>query len=475
MLTGVLLLSWFLPAQSDPPVEVLVITNVNVVDTRAGEIQPHMTVVIKNGRIDSMARVGMIGFSRHTHLVNATNKYLIPGLWDMHVHSAGGSGVPWNEKVIFPLYIANGITGIRDMGGDLKILKERKSRIERGEVVGPNMVISGPFLDGGKAEEYSLSANTPEEARAAVDKVKAEGMDFVKILSRLPREAYFAVAEESRKQHIPFAGHVPESIGAAEASDAGQRSIEHVVDVMMSCSREESELRKQRLEARRQRDNKSYHAAGMRSLETYDHGTAAALFAKFKKNDTWQVPTLVWWKVQSELDSASASDTRLSYVPASIRKEWDPAKIKQETPADLVADLKKAVSGYSELTGNLDRAKVPILAGTDSPDPYDFPGFSLHEELELLVKAGLTAREALRSATYNPALFLDKLSQYGVVEKTRVADLVLLDADPLTDIRNTRSIAGVIRAGKYYPREELDKMLAQAAEAAARDQVTSAH
>jgi imidazolonepropionase-like amidohydrolase len=456
-------------SKSDSVSDTLIITNVNIVDTRGGEILRHKVVVIKNGRIDAIASVGMIALSQHLQVVNASGKYLIPGLWDMHVHSAGGSGVPWDDKVILPLYIANGITGIRDMGGDLAILKRRRDSIEAGALLGPHMIIAGPFLDGGKAQDYMIPVNTPAEARAAVDKVRSEGVDFVKILSRVPREAYFAIADEAKKQKIPFAGHVPESIDAGEASAAGQRSIEHVADVMMACSRESNQLRKQRMEARQRRDGEAYHAAGMRALETYDPRKAQALFAEFRKNGTWQVPTLVWWRTQANLDSASATDPRLQYVPSALRKEWDPAKMREHMRAELVSDLKKATARYIELTRSLHEAKVPMLAGTDSADPYDFPGFSLHEEMELLVQAGFAPFEALRAATYNPAVFAHALDRYGVVEEERVADLVLLEANPLDNIHNTSRIAGVVRAGKFYRREDLDRMLQEAAKAAAAE------
>lgn len=455
-------------AQNHP--EVLVITNVNVVDTRQGLTSPNLTVVIKKNRIDSIAKHGIISPSMKTQVVNGTGKYLIPGLWDMHAHSAGGPSAPWDTKVILPLYIANGVTGIRDMGGNLQILQRRKQSIDRGELLGPHMYISGPFLNGGKPYEYSITTNSPDEARRAVDKLASEHVDFIKILSEVPRETYFAIAEESKKQKLTFAGHVPDSISAAEASAAGQRSIEHLSGLTLACSREESELRNRRADAIQKGDNNAFHAAGMRTLDTYDPDKARALFAEFKKNETWQVPTLSWWRVQSQTDSVSASDPLLKYVPASARsnQEWNLDQIRQSTSPELLADLKRAMSRYIELARSLHEAGVPIMTGTDSPDPWVFPGFSLHDELELLVESGFTAGQALRAATYNPAEFIGKLSDYGMAEKGLVADLVLLDANPLIDIHNTRKISAVIVGGKLFLRKDLDKMLADAAAEAAK-------
>jgi Amidohydrolase family len=285
------LLSLFLllivqPSRAQNHPEVLVITNVNVINTRQGFSSPNLTVVIKRGRIESIAKHAMIAPSHKTQVVNGAGKYLIPGLWDMHAHSAGGPAAPWDAKVILPLYIANGITGIRDMGGNLQLLQHRKQSIQRGELLGPHMYIAGPFLNGGKPYEYSIATNSPDEARRAVDKLAAEHVDFIKILSDLSRDTYFAIAQESKKQKLTFAGHVPESVSAAEASAAGQRSIEHLSGLSLACSREESELRKQRADAIEKGDNDAYHAAGMRTLDTYDPQKARALFAEFKKNET---------------------------------------------------------------------------------------------------------------------------------------------------------------------------------------------
>jgi imidazolonepropionase-like amidohydrolase len=467
---GLALFSTRLHGQAGGDPEVLIITNVDIVDTRQSLTNPDLTVIVRHGRIDSVAKHAMFTPSHKTQVVNGSGKYLIPGLWDMHAHSAGGPAAPWDSRIILPLYIANGVTGIRDMGGNLELLKQRKASIERGDLLGPHMFIAGPFLNGGKPYEYTLTTNTPDEARQAVDKLAREHVDFIKVLSDFSRAIYFAVADETKKQKLTFVGHVPDTVTAAEASDAGQRSIEHLSGLTLGCSREEAELRRRRTEAIQKGDNAAYHAASMRSLATYDPAKAQALFTEFKKNETWQVPTLSWWKMQSELGSASSSDPLLRYVPLSVRKskEWDPQQIKRNTPAVLFDDLDKAMARYIDLTRGLHDRGVPVLTGTDSPDPFVFPGFSLHDELELLVQSGFTPGQALRAATHNPAEFLGKLSDYGMVEKGLVADLVLLDGNPLVDIRNTRKISAVIVGGKLFLRKDLDKMLEDVAIEAAK-------
>ena len=464
------LLAPYCCSQSLP--ERLILTNVTVIDTRTGHQERKLTVVVKDGRIAAIAKVGLIQEDRKVHVINASGKYLIPGLWDMHVHSAGGPAAPWDENVIYPLYVANGVTGVRDMGGDLSLLQERRKRIEAGQLLGPHMLIVGPFLDGrkenAKADPQIIAVNTPEQARQAVDELKPS-VDFVKVLSSVPHDAYLAVAEEAARQHIRLVGHVPESVSVAEASEAGQRSIEHLSGVMLACSSREGEIRQGRLDALQKRDFARYSALTTQAFQTYDADKARRLFTELANNNTYQTPTLVWWQASAKIDDpAVVQDARLKYVPPFARAQWDPATLQKDTSPSELANLKMVANRYIDLAHAMHRAGVPFLAGTDGPDPYVFPGFSLHDELELLVKAGFTNAEALQAATYYPALFMAKLDQYGVIETGRVADMVLLDANPLDDIRNTRKIAGVVLRGTYHSREDLNDVLTKVAEVAGK-------
>lgn len=440
--------------------QTLVLTNVTVVDTRLGHSLPHVTVVVKDGIIQAVAKVGLIDSSPHTQIINGAGKYVIPGLWDMHVHSAGGPAKAWDEKIILPLYIANGITGIRDMGGDPAILEQRRKRINGGELAGPHMFIAGPFLNGGKSDAQTIGVNTPEEARQAVDSLKARGVDFVKILSSISPGVYWPLADEAKLQHIHFVGHVPTGVSAAEASVMGQKSIEHLSGVLLATSSKEKELRQQMLDAIDKKDWAAYSRATGEALDTYSQPKAWDLFSEFVDHCTWQVPTLVWDVAAANVDNpAIVDDPRMKYVPRSVAKDWDPAKLAQETGAEQLVQAKKLTLHYMQLVDLMRRAGVLMMAGTDSPDPYVFPGFSLHDELELLVKSGLSNMQALQAATFYPALFMTKLDRYGVVETGHVADLVVLDEDPLQDVANTRKISAVILGGHYFGRAELDKML----------------
>jgi Amidohydrolase family len=469
-LLGILLIASTLAAQvilTGTP-DTLVLTHVNVIDTRHGLTLPDMTVVIKNARIQAVAKLGLISASHHTHVINATGKYLIPGLWDMHVHSTG-LGKPWDPRVILPLYVANGITGIRDMGGDPNLLVARRRQIEAGELLGPHMVIAGPFLNGGKTDSETIGVNTPEEARQAVDSLKAKGMDFIKILSNLTPAVYWAIADEAKIQHLRFVGHIPPAISPAEAAEMGQASVEHLTGVLLAASSKEEELRPRMLDAIDKKDGETYAALESQALDTYSPPKAWELFGKFVDNCAWQVPTLVWDVADASAGNPAAmNDPHLKYVPASVVKDWQPSHLDDAAQKQL-ALARRITEKYMDIVRTMRHAGVLFLAGSDSPDPYDIPGFSLHDELDLLVKAGFSTTEALQSATFNPALFLAKLDRYGVVEDGHAADLVLLEANPLREIGNTRKISAVIVAGKYFGRAELDKML-ERAEAIAKTQ-----
>jgi hypothetical protein len=325
--------------------------------------------------------------------------------------------------------------------------------VAAGRLLGPRMVVSGPMLDGPKTQfPAALKIATPEEGRRAVDVLKGRGVDFIKIQSYVPRDAYFAIADESRQRRIVFAGHVPDAIRASEASTKGQKSFEHLIGVFEGSSTAEDALLKG-------------PKGPARFLETYDGAKEAALIALLATNRTWQCPTLYWERGQWLVDAIDVSqDPDAKYAPASWReKTWPTFKagIIKDLDTDPLPVRQKFVEHELGIVKRLQKAGVAFLAGTDTPAGVDvLPGFSLHQELQRFVDAGFTPMEALQAATINPAKFLDKLDDFGTVEKGKVGDLVLLEANPLDDIRNTRKISAVIANGRYYPREKLDRILA---------------
>jgi imidazolonepropionase-like amidohydrolase len=439
---------------------VLIIQDVTVIDATGAAAQPHRTIIVRDGKIEEIGSSGAgIGGKLPGVHVDGTGKFLIPGLWDMHVHMVFGDWFPRGKQVTLPLFIASGITGVRDMGGELGVLQQWRKDITAGTLIGPRMLISGPMLDGPKPRfPSSIPITTPEDGRRAVDDLKRRGADFIKLQSLIPRQAVFAIADEARKQGISFVGHVPDSVRASEASNAGQKSFEHLIGIFEGSSPLEDQF------------IKGPKTEGQ-FLSTYDPARAAALFALLARNHTWQCPTLVWERGGNLIDQTDfAPDHRAKYVPATWKDvTWKrfTEEIIHDFNTDDLATRQRFVEKELEVVNAMHRAGIPFLAGTDTPPGvYIFPGFSLHEELQRFVASGFTPMEALQTATLNPARFLGMDDRLGTIEKGKLADLVLLEANPLDDIRNTQKIAAVVVNGRYLSRADLDKMLAGVEEAA---------
>jgi imidazolonepropionase-like amidohydrolase len=459
------------PAKSS----ALVIDHVTVIDVSGGPARADQTVVVSGDTITAVANSGSIQIPKGVQVVDARGKFLIPGLWDMHTHIAGLSAKPsWAKQVLIPLLVASGITGIRDMGGDLDALKQWRREISSGALIGPRIVAAGPMLLPPRrapvpapADPAELRVGTPEEARAAVDKLQRRGVDFVKIIE-VPRDAYFAIAEESKKDGIPFAGHIPSDVNAVEASNAGQRSVEHIIysSLAFACSSQEVELRKKMLEAAKKRDGQAVAAVTDEANRTFSFEKATALWLIFKKNGTWVTPTLFSIYANGHHLEDSPTDPALAFLPAALRKEWAPLQNPAQDDRDTAGWWQRQFENDRKLTGEMHRAGVRLLAGSDSLDRYVFVGTSLHQELRMLVTAGLTPLDALEAATRNPADFLER-KDLGAIAVGKRADLVLLEADPSFEIANTQKISAVILAGNFLSRASLDQMLSKARAAAA--------
>ena len=434
--------------------EPVTISHVNVVDVLSGHVRRDVTVRVRDGLIESISGPSKIP---DPSAVDGSGKYLIPGLWDCHVHC-------WSDQIFFPLFLANGVTGIRDMFGSAPMLAKWRKDVDTGATVGPRIYYSGPIVDGPKPIwPGSIAVGTAEQGKQAVDKVQAMGCDFVKVYSLLPREAYFAIAEEAKKRNIDFEGHVPNAITAVEASKAGQKSFEHLYSVLAGCCDKETELLNDPSLTRMQKVRAM--------LDSYNSRKASSLFAVFKKNGTWQCPTLTVLNSIANLDQpAFLKDPRLSFLPNWITSSWDPSKdfrLKALKSEDYEA-MRLRLQKEEQVVGEMAKSGVKMLAGTDTPNPYAFPGFGLHDELALMVKSGLSPLQALQTATINPARFFGIEKSTGSIQVGKAADLVLLDANPLVDIHNTTRISAVFVRGRMLDRAALDKMLKP------RDKVTSA-
>ena len=424
------------------PAALIVIRDVTVIDATGAPARPHMSVVVAGRKITAIGRASSIAVPKGAAVLNGSGKFLSPGLWDMHVHL-------WEKQPLFSLYIANGITGVRDMGSDFTQTTQWRKHITAGKLTGPTIITSGPAVTGSNLSPGKLTVlrvTTPPDGENAANQLDDQDVDFITILSNVPHDAYISLAHRARILRLPFAGDVPDSVSMEEAIDARQRSMEHLFLVLLACSSEEYDLR---------RNPSEITAAKL--YETYDPRKAKALFQRFVRFDVWQVPTLTF---RQRIDLIGierlTTDQRLKYIPASIRTTWD--DVKKISPNDLEAG-KRDFAKCLELVAAMHAAGVPILAGTDTGDPWVLPGFALHDELALLVRAGMTPLEAIQTATLNPARFLGLEATQGTIQKGKLADLILLNANPLIDIQNTQKIDAVILKGRLLNRHDLNNLL----------------
>jgi hypothetical protein len=454
---------------SKPAGSILAVTHVTVIDATGAPTRPDMTVLINDREIAVVGGFSSVSIPRNAQIIDANGKFLIPGLVDAHLHLTDAGEPNGSREFFLPLLLANGITTVRDMGGYLESLVPLRRDIRQGKRFGPEIFFAGPYLDGSPPSfQPSLVVTNGVEAAEDVHTLVQQGVDFIKVQSILSRDAYFAIAQAARPEHISFVGHVPDRVTAAEASDAGQKSVEHLTGVLRACSSEEPRLMREQFQARpKNATPESSHAREMQwereLLQTYSNKQAGALITKFVHNQTWQVPTLILLRNDAYPgpETDSPDDPLLQFVPRTIAAKWKQVRLTQDklsSASDF--ELREQLLAQSmHVVAQMESSGVPILAGTDSAAPYVIPGFALHEELALLVKAGLSPMQALQAATKNPAAFLGKSATQGTIEAGKNADLLLLDADPLEDIRNTRRIRAVILGGRLLDRSSLDKFL----------------
>ncbi len=410
----------------------LAITDVTVVDTRMGALAPHRTVVIHDGRI---ASVGTGRAPRGVAVLRGTGKFLIPGLWDFVTH------VSWTRASALPVFVANGITAVRDQGGDLAETAVWAEGVRSGRLVGPTIFQVGPMLNGRSFNKYQFALGSPEQARGAVRLLKAQGVDGLEIERRVPRDVYAALMAEAKTAKLPVGGKVPMELTPAEASDAGQTTIDNletIYDGVFAGANEKDLIG----------GIDNFLAPG---------GGGEALFATFARNGTAVTPSLyaVAYAVEHN-DPARPRDLNYRYVARSQR-----VPIKPVPPSEL-ALFQTMLPRLQATTLRLQKAGVTLLAGTDVAADR-VPGFSLHDELDLLASAGLTPLQVLQAATLNPAKVMGKTADYGTVDPGKLADLVLLDANPISSVAALHRINAVVMHGRLIARRDLDAQLRAAA------------
>jgi imidazolonepropionase-like amidohydrolase len=431
-------------AQEDQP---LALTNVTVIDATGRAPQPGMTVLISTGRIVSISPSTAANLPPDSLIEDSSGKFLIPGLWDMHVHVSNAGDLESR------LYVANGVTSVREMGGNLVMLDWLRRKVERGAFAGPRIFRAGPFVDGVKpgVPDRLVPANA-DEGRDAVHYLKQLGVDFIKVHTGVPRLAYLALMAEAKKEGMAVAGHVPLALTPIEASDAGQRTIEH-----MSVLAEK-------------RANELLNSGvAMDRMSEIVNAEMPALFQAMARNGTWMDPTLVAMHQSAyRYQIANQPDERRKYIAASNKNGWDRTWPVAQESAKMQAIRATVFEAQLKLAAQMKAAGVRFVAGTDTGIRDSYPGFSLHDELEWLCKAGFSEMEALQAATRNPAIVLDQVNSLGTVEVGKYADLVILDGSPLGNISNIKRIHAVVIRGKLLPRESLAALLAEVETLAAK-------
>ncbi len=453
------------PATADP-FRITLLRRVTVIDGTGARPKRDASVLIAGERIVAVGGPDL-PVPPHARVVDLPGRYVIPGLWDMHVHGAA------LETIVPPLCLVNGVTGIREMWGFAPSSYELRDRVARGELLGPRMVVASPIIDGPDSVLVgSLQVRTEAEARAAVRDAATAGADFIKVYPYLDRTLLTAIADESRAVGLPFAGHASDRLSVAEASDLGQRTFEHLYGMTLAVSAREHQFRRRIDSLPLDPADPFAWFAAVRELErqaasSQRPGKVAALAKRLRHNGSWQSPTLVTMRVFSSPADTYTGDERMKYLPPSYERFWAQTitKFAPVTPEQIVQQ-REYFAARLRLVGELHRHGVGFLLGTDAGNPYTFPGFSLHEELALLVEAGLSPLAAIQAGSRDAARFLG-IADGGTVQSGRTADLVVLDADPLRDIRNTTRIDTVLTCGRVLTKPDRERMLSEVERAAA--------
>ncbi|OUS01043.1 hypothetical protein A9Q86_09880 [Flavobacteriales bacterium 33_180_T64] len=444
------------PPKPNKSLTDIVIKNTNIVDIESDSIY-EQSLLIKNGVIIEIGDYEAFQVPKNTYIIDGKGKYAIPGLWDMHAHVNSILAPHFS----FPLYISNGVTHIRDMGGhaEFTLKKEWRAQIEANTLLGPRLE--------GIGSTFVSNLTSVEHTNAIINSFSGEMNDFVKTYNGILPKYYFQLLDEAEKKSISILGHRPRAVSAIEASKAGHKSFEHARLFLFECYSGSEELRAKYLTRYKGEFNEGGALDNTTALRDMIDNHSESMFEdlvnEMVKNNTWFCPTHLTRKMDAYADNeAYLNDPRLKYINAIERRNWigdtkgminmDPTPEGRKTYMDF---YKKGL----ELTGKAHKAGVKILAGTDANDTFCFPGFSIHDELLELVKAGLKPSEALKSATIHPASYFNLSHKYGTLEIGKVADIIILEKNPLSNIANTKKINMIIDGRHVYSRSNLDEIL----------------
>ncbi len=432
----------------------------NLIEIQTGKILTGKIIVTKGREIVGVFDEARAKDFRAKKMVNAQGKYIIPGLWDMHVHFGGGDTLIQENKDLLPLYVAHGITAVRDAAADLSpsVLQWRRE-IAEGRLFGPTLFTSGPKLEGYKSTWIGdIEVSSKEEVNRSLDSLQKLKVNFIKITDNaIKPEIYLYILGEAKKRGIKTSGHVPFALTMDEVSAAGLGSVEHMSYVLKAGSTRDKEISEKVMAGKL-----AYRVALPMALQSFDEDVALEVYRRMAQNGTAVVPTLSISQSTAFLDQDNhQNDAYLQYIGKGLKKtyEWRVTRAAQDSP-DAITERHEIYHKTTTLLPLLLKAGVTIIAGTDAGflNSYVYPGLGLHKELEHYVKAGLTPLQALQSAIIPGPQFLNQ-PLYGNIAAGKSADMVLLNQNPLEKIEATQNIHTVILRGEVYDRQALDTLL----------------
>jgi len=436
----------------------LVLINGSTINIKTGNIE-QKDIFITNGRIKKISASSNDSDYSSKQKIDVSGKYILPGFWDNHVHFRGGDSLINANKDFLKLFIMNGITTVRDAGGDLtsSVIKWN-SKISKGNLIGPTIFTSGPKIDGPNPTwAGSLEIENAADISKALDSLEKLKTDFVKIYeSKISREGYIETVKQATKRGLITSGHMPFTVELKENIDAGIGAIEHLYYVLKGCSSKEKEITQAII-------NKEYgfwESMG-KLIATYDTITAQHTFQQLRDNNVYVVPTLHIGNTLSYLDVDNhEKDTYLKIIDSGIIKTYQGRINRALSSTDTARKKRKELNSlFKNLSKSLFDAEVKLLAGSDSGafNSYTYPGISLHKELEAMVNAGISPLGALQTSAYNGSSFLKKNTDYGSISLEKIADFVILNTNPLDDIKNTRDIYRVVKNNQTFNPKNIAK------------------
>jgi imidazolonepropionase-like amidohydrolase len=440
----------------------LLIKNASVISLNTGQVLSDQVILINQDRILTTGGDSLLKSHKGKTEVDAQNQFVLPGLWDNHVHFGGADYIDENEQLL-PLYLAYGVTAVRDAAGDIapEVLKWR-DEISSGKRIGPRIFTSGPKIEGiNSIWPGDLEVGSESELDLALDSLEKLRVDFVKITDNaLSPELFISATRKARKRGWSVSGHVHPAITLNEISQAGLTTIEHQGYLLRAATAEESRIRNLRMTGKMTQEE-----ANLLQFQTLSDSVAEINFKRFAKQGTGIVPTLLISRNIAYLDSLDFSkDTILNYLGPKLKASYQ-WRIDRYAKEDLKSRevRKQTFEASARLLPLAYQSGMKIMAGTDAGylNTYDYPGLAIHLELALMVKYGLTPQQALSASIVNGPAYFGLESDYGAIEKGKKASLIILRLNPLDNIENTQSTESVVKDGQFYSRKELDQLLSE--------------